>query len=305
MKGLFTRTSVIGAVALWSVAGLAASTSTTVSNAPASSGAVSETSIQDVAAQPKALPISAAAVNDFYGPALNDLGARQTADSAKDAVQPLNSRHQIGISYAIDESTKFTPTLDFSLNYTIPKGVENGERNFAWNDSYLKLSRAGLLDGKLGGNAVALDGDIRYMLPTSKGARDADSYGAVRLSLSPSMQIANSNFSIVATNYARIHMYRSVTENLSATRWKFYTGPQVNYAVNDKVTAFVLFEAVAAFDNQGYSNTTNDQLSLADLEPGVELNLHERVSLTPFLNWYTNQPISTTSINLNATIKML
>lgn len=303
MKGLSTF-SAVGAIALWSVAGLAATTSTTVTNAPGTPG-VSETTIQDVASQPTKLPVSATAVNDFYGPPLNDLGARQTADSEKEAVMPLNSRHQIGFSYQIDESTKITPTLDFTLNYTIPKGVEDGERNFKWKDSYVKLSRSGLFEGKIGGNAAALDGDIRYLLPTSKGSRDRDSYGSWRVTLAPSLQIANTNFSVVAASFARFFTYRSTAENPTGTRWQLYTGPQVNYAVNDKLTAFVLFEAIASWNNKGETDIDNPNASLADLEPGVEWAVHERVSLTPFLNWFTNQPLSTTSINLNATIKML
>jgi hypothetical protein len=88
-------------------------------------------------------------------------------------------------------------------------------------------------------------------------------------------------------------------------RFEVYAGPQVNYAFNDRVTAFVLYEASVIYDTHGMPDTLDPKNTNADLNPGVALKLHDKFTLIPNLLWYTLLPVNTTALNVAASISLL
>lgn len=265
------------------------------------------TASADVVEAKKApLPLSINSLNILYGPPINNLGQHSSADSEIDALQPMYIRNQIGFGYKLSENTKIIPTLDFDL-WMADAGSKAENEGFHWRDCFLRINQGGLVDTTIGGNKIGLDGDLRLFVPTAKGSRDTNRIGAVRATLNPSMQFGGSRFSLSASLYAKYYLQADDTnaKGVPLDRLAVYAGPQLNYEVNDKITAFVLYEATTVYNTHGMPDYINYNTSNTDLEPGLDLKLHERFSLSPVLNWYTNQKLSTTSLVLTAALKLL
>jgi hypothetical protein len=102
------------------------------------------------------------------------------------------------------------------------------------------------------------------------------------------------------------HQTQSQTESGGALpKLELYTGPQVNYHFNDSINAFVLYEVTAGLNTKAEWDFNNYRSSNADVEPGVDFKLHKRITLTPYLHWFTNQSIDTTTMNVAAMINLL
>lgn len=244
----------------------------------------------------------------YYGPALTDPGARKRADAGKDIYEPIYIRNQINLGYRIQEKTTLSGVADFDYWLSDVSG-NPANKGFHWRDCFVKLKRSDLMNRDIGGHALTLDGDLRYYMPTSKFSRITDSYGSVRVSLNPSLQFNDSRWSITTVNYVRyfLQKHRNIPGNQDAplSSLLLYTGPQVNYMFSDRASGFLLMEANVMFDTHGIPNTRDDNASLVSLQPGVAVNVSDRVVLTPSLNWFTNQPLETTSFHLTADISLL
>lgn len=274
------------------------------SEANSTATAQSVTTSEAVKPAKKAQSLSLTDTSFFFGPGLNQPLKGQTADGAKEQIMGLWSRHFLALTYKIDPKLSLAPVLEFDYTFTDPT-TGGAARGFRINDPFLKLARKDLVNTDLNGNKAILDGDIRYYAPASKSSVTNGTYGTVRVSLNPSVQFGRSIFSFSMENYAKYWIQPSATRDKAGVkRLKLYTGPQLNAKLSDSVTAFVLFEAGGHVFTNGAREWNDSNNSITDLEPGVNIQLHERVSLTPFLNWYLNQPLKTTSVNLVADLKL-
>lgn len=258
-----------------------------------------------VKAGKKPLPLSLSDYSLFNGPKLTKPTETITPDSSNDAVTGLSSRHMVSLTYKANKGISFGPTADFNIQHTQANAGE--QKGVNWNDSYFKVGKSGIMSGKIGANAVALDGSIRYLAPTSKTSRDNKSHGSVRMDLNPNITFGKSALSLTIYNFGRAHLLSqgSNATGTALTQYQIYTGPTLNYDFNDKVGAFVLYEASLKFNTLGESQNQYDpSQSLTDLEPGVNINLNKHISIAPYLNWYTAQPLNTTSINMSASLAM-
>lgn len=323
MNRFWLKMTLTVATTVWSAVALAQSTSTTVpSSADPSAAPQSVTDAEVVGAKKKKLPIGLSTDSTIWGPRVNTPDANKiTTDTnnKNESFDGIYLRQKIAGKYAIDDKTAIKPTLDFDFQLTDPEKEKTGIRQFRWRDSYVTLSRKSLIETNLKGNDVALDGDVRWFVPSSEKSRMNNTVGAARLSLNPSIQIGKSPLSFSMANYAKYWFQTRNNDIRKADKhnanganttplamFEMYSGPQVNYAFTDKVTAFVLYEGYVNFDTSGMPNSkTKKDISLIDVEPGVNLQLHDRVSVTPFLNWFTNQPLYTTTFNLNAAFTLL
>jgi hypothetical protein len=295
-----------GLIASLSVSGLAFAQSSSTS-APAMSG-TSTTQSSAVAPQTALSRIGVSTLSWFYGPYVNNLKENTVTDDSVDSVKGLDSRHQLTVKYNISDKMSIGPVLDFLWSFTDKEG--KNDNTFAWKDSFIKFKHSDLYSANIGGNDISVAGDLRYFVPSSKNSRTSNNYGGMRLSLNPSIQFGKSPFSISTVNYSRV-WFQTQTNNPAGSSLpllELYTGPQINYQVNDAVTAFVLYEADLVYNNNGVPNSRDvkkSQPSLADVEPGVDIKLHDRVTLSPYLNWFTNQRLSTTTVNLAASFTLL
>lgn len=274
---------------------------------PASPANVSTASATIEGSGFKRLPISISATSMLYGPAVSKLGSGSTTAYTAGDVWGLSAENQIAMKYRLSDSMTITPVFDFVYQFTDPLNGGADRRASLMYDSYIKLSRYGIASASLAGNDLAIDSEMRLYVPSSESSRDNGTLGGVRLAINPSLQFAKSRWSLSSVNHVR---YWIQTRDTSASgsnlpRIQLYTGPQMNYKVSDAVTAWVLYEATVIFDIAGIPNSRNPKRSLADIEPGIDVKVNDRVSLTPYLNWYTSQPIKTTSVNLTANFTVL
>lgn len=313
MNRFWFKSGLVAATTVWSAAAFAQSSAATVpSSATPSATNTSATEAEVVAPKAKKLPISVGSTSFFYGPRVNTPtdNKRTGGENVRDSFEGNLLRQRFDVGYKITSKTKITPTMEFDYQLSDPNPSKSAVRQFRWRDAYLKISQSGLIEQSIKGNDIALDGDVRLYAPTSKGARDNDTIGAARLSLAPSIQFGKSPFSLSNVSYAKYWFQSRKLSNAKTPapliRSELYTGPQVNYTFNDKVTAWLLYEAVVGYNTLGQStNETSPLESQADVEPGVDIKVHDRVTLSPFLNWFTNQPLYTTTFNLAASITLL
>ena len=303
MKSLWL-TSAVSALALVSFSAQAQSTAKKAklpSNSSVASASITK-------AEKKPLPISANLSSTLFGPTANDIDGGKTADSAIDAEMGLFSRHTLGVKYSLMKDLSVAAVGEGDVQHTILPGSSEA-KGFTMRDPYVKISKANLINTSIKGNALAVDSQVRMYAPLGKSSKAANTISKVSLFMNPTLNIGKSRFSISAANYARYFIQSKELHpktNSPMTQMDFYTGPQLNYEVSDKISAFVLYEAEMTYDTLGRSETNYaPNNSKTDLEPGVSLQLGKAVNLTPFLNWYTNQRLSTTSVNLNASINLM
>ncbi len=309
----FITTSIVSCFC--SLTTFAATTATTI-GIPAASSTPSYSPVNTSTAttsmgtsERRALPLSIAATSFFYGPRVAAPTSSSTTAFTKGGIWGLSLQNQIAAKYNLTNDLSITPVFDFVYQLTDPTNGGADRRVSLMYDSFIKVAKAGLIRGKLLGQKATLDCDTRVFVSTSESSRENKTRGSVRVSFIPSIEFNRSNFSLSMVNHARYWVQSNDRQALdpSATlpRLQLYTGPQLNYQFTQQVTAWVLYEATVVVDTAGIPNTRNPNRSLADVEPGLDIKINDRVSMTPYLNWYTNQPLSTTSMNLNANIVML
>lgn len=248
----------------------------------------------------------------FTGPSINKPTSMGTPDDSINNTQALSMEHYLGFKYKLSDSVSLVPTMDMLYNFTDPNRDGN-TRGFSWGDAYLSLRKSALINTSLGSNKLTIDGWLNYYAPTSKIERVSNTIGSIAVWANPTLQFGKSRWSLSGYSYARQYMQTNSRPQISdispgtfLIQSKFYAGPQINYEFNDKATGFLLYEAVARIYTNGYPDwVRNSQRSLTDLEPGMMINVSKSVMLMPCLNWYLNQPVSTTSVNLNASLKLL
>jgi hypothetical protein len=311
MKNLIVKTGVVTTLAIFSFSAFAASRSATKMPAPSSQEdlAPAEKSVAEadlLAPKEKQLPLTIIDAAVLYGPTVNDPFGISVTDDSVDATTGITFRNQFNFKYKLNSQLTLTPVLDFDYQLTDPDAARNGVRQFRWRDSYVKLTHSSLWDADFSGNKFAVPAGVRLYAPTSKTARESNTIGAIRLDLNPEMTIAGSRFSVSTANYVKVwaQTNRFDRSHKSLPSTELYAGPQLNYAFNDSAIAFVLYEVSVRYNTLGVPNTNDPKKSLADLEPGASFKVHKRVALTPYLNWFTNQPISTTTLNLNADLTL-
>lgn len=309
MKKLWLKSgALVTTTALWSFGALAASSSSVTVPASINPANTSTATATVEGAKEKALPLSISATSYLYGPTVTDPTAGSTTAYTAGDVWGLSAQNQIALKYKLTDKMAITPVFDFVYQFTDPTSGGADRRASLMYDSYIKLSRSGIIEKNIQGNDFALDADARLFVPSSEGSRENNTLGGLRVSINPSLQFGKSAFSLSSVNHMRYWFQTQDKGTKSGSplpRTQLYTGPQINYKFSEAVTAWVLYEATVVFDTAGIPNTRNPNRSLVDLEPGVDIKLGKRVSLSPYLNWYTSQPISTTSMNLTASVQML
>lgn len=289
-------------------AAYAQSTSTVVT--PPTNTVSANADLTAVQPEKKSFPLSVSTDSYFYGPQVQDpFSDATTADTAGDPKQGLLTRHVIGFKYKLSKKVSITPNIDFFYQLTDPAKTasQSSAGQFRWRDCYVKVGHSSIFETDLNTSHFSLPVDFRYYAPTSKGSRDSSSAGSVRASLNPSLQFGHSDFSLSTVNYVRYWIQTQESyKGRPLIQSELYTGPQLNYQMGSIATAFVLYEAAIQFNTLGQSTPGIDpNASLTDLEPGVELHLNDRITVTPYLNWFLNQPVSSTTINLNANFRLL
>jgi hypothetical protein len=280
----------------------------------ASLHATASLSVRSEATQPKARSVkrlSLSLTSFYYGPPIGELGSKETAASRAGYTLGLSIQNQLALRYRLSPALSVIPVFDFEYQLTDPHNAGANEGFVLSYDSYIKLRHSKLTDAQSSAGRFTLGGDVRYYVPTSEFSRANDSPGSVRATLTPHFQFKRSRFSIGMLTFARYWIQTQtyqVPTRFNPVRSKttplpqltLYAGPQVTYDVTDRVAAWLLFEGYLTIDTIGVTSAERPGRSLYDIEPGVDFQVTRQIYVSPYLNWYTNQPLSTVSLNITA-----
>lgn len=250
-------------------------------------------------------PVSIGDFSMFFGPMVKSPLTGESPDERQNSVVGIWSKHWVNAKFDLTPKLTLSPVFVFMGTFTDPN-TGGAARGLKLDDPYLQLKRSGLVEAKTDrGHAFNLDGDLRYYAPLSKSARDNSTIGTVRATLTPSIQFADSALGFTMESYAKYWIQPKGNER-ELTSLKLYTAPQLSYKHSSSATSFVMVEANTYILTSGRNLMNDPAASLIDVQPGVSLNIVKDVlTLSPYLNWYINQPLNTTSVNINADIKML
>ena len=141
-------------------------------------------------------------------------------------------------------------------------------------------------------------------MPTSDYSRENKTLGSARFTVTPNLQIGESGLSLAVVNFVRYWFQRqdlqSGSTDLTLPRLMLYTAPILSYSIRDNFSVWGMLEATMSYDTFGFVNTDDPNRSLMDLEPGFDFKLSDHVTISPYLNWFVNRPLNTTSINFMA-----
>jgi hypothetical protein len=244
----------------------------------------------------------------FYGPMLSDPGAGTVPTTWVDSYSGVSTQNQIGLVYNLNDQFQLTPVFDFEVLISDPNHTYGNQYLALTYDSFVKLSTTSLASFNLGAHEGSLAGDIRYYVPTGEYSRENNSLGSVRLTLTPSVQLAHTGVTLSLVNFVRYFLQRQSTETFDKKahlgRMQLYTAPLVTYALNDRVALWGLLESSVTYDTRWSPNTRDANRSLVDFEPGIDFRLNENVVVSPYLNWYFRQGLDTTTVNVTASLSL-
>ncbi|MGE4234284.1 MAG: hypothetical protein AB7F43_13225 [Bacteriovoracia bacterium] len=263
-----------------------------------------ETDSTKVQTKREPLPITANYLGMFYGPVVTEPGNHAIPDTTIGASSGTYVRSNLSLDYIFNPQWSVGAVADFDYNLTDPNsgGASVG---YAARDYYIAGRHTNAYTERFGGGHVFnLNADTRYYAPTSRSSWRKHSLGAVRLTLDPSIQFANSRWSFSTRLYSKHFIQtrsRSETGDLLNIA-ELYVSPQLNYNFSDKISAFFLAEAVTLV--KADLSIGDPTQHLVDVQPGMNFQLGKSFVLTPYLSWFTELPVKTTTANLNAAVTL-
>ena len=251
-------------------------------------------------------------VSFFSGPPVADLQSESTSAARDGYTLGLSLQNQLGVRYWLSEQLSIMPVFDFDYQFTDPHKTDTTGVSLVY-DSFIKAKYIDAVKGYIEGNKASVDLEARYYVPVGEFSRENESYGSVRLAAIPGIDLPEYGLQLSVLTYYRYWMqtnfyqvstrYNIVPKNtVGLPEHTFYVGPQINYRISKTFNAWLLYEQSHTIDTLGFASTSDPRKSHTDIEPGIDIRLMNGVYISPYLNWYTNQPIDTTSINLITSI---
>jgi hypothetical protein len=300
-------------IPVWTLSSPRALAATTPANSAQGVETAEETQEQALA-QGDSRPYMFSLTSFLTGPPLSNPVSNETVAYIEGNTLGLSLENQLGLVWFAADNLTVTPVFDFEYQFTDPHRGGDAKGLSLTYDSFLRVYRSDLVRTPVGPHAFTIDVEGRAFVPTSQYSRGNGTLGGARLAVNPGFEVANSPFSFFVVTFARYWFQTQALESRSAAgnavslqtrdrglpQWQFYMGPQVNYRVSPTMRAWFLVETSRTLDTLGYTNTSDPRASLTDIEPGVDLHLTRSLTLSPYLNWFIQQPISTMSFNMTA-----
>lgn len=247
------------------------------------------------------------------GPPITDLRSDETVAVREGFTLGLSLQNQIGVRYWFNENFSVMPVFDFEYQFTDPHRNGANKGVSLVYDSFIRAKYVDVAKTYVQGHKLSLDAEARYYVPVSEFSRINDSLGSLRLAVVPGINFADRKWEISALSFYRYWMqtrffqrptrHNPVPRNtFGLPEHTFYTGPQISYRASKTFNLWMLFEASYTIDTLGFNSATDPNRSNMDIEPGVDIRIANGIYVSPYLNWYISQPISTTSINLITSI---
>jgi hypothetical protein len=235
-----------------------------------------------------------------------------SGDSGESGRSEGHSGHQPGyrLRHSLGANYEFAPGLLLgpAINVTEPfSGRHQGKLSL--EDPQLRLTILDLYQAEMGENRLHSNMMISASFPTSENSRKRSSWGGLSVASSPRMHFHGTPYSIMGTCSVKTGLYgRSDAGPLISTR--VTAGIQGGYHFSPGLESGLMFHAGSQFgpdipmdDGEGFFKDRGTQIF--GLMPSLRYQLNSMISLTPRLDWYLDQPISTTTFSLSAMMRLI
>jgi hypothetical protein len=144
-------------------------------------------------------------------------------------------------------------------------------------------------------------------VPTSQNAHDLHGQGGVSETAIAKMTLRDSRWSIGGTAGARTSFYN---QSSFVQNTKLSAGTEFSYHHNSYLSTFEMLSAGDSFGpNVDMTTRTNlmgtRQSHILGLTFGARVRATDAISLSPIVNWFTDSPLSNTTIGLTTSIQLI
>jgi len=218
----------------------------------------------------------------FYGPSVSKPTSFQpTEDGSQDSNRPVMLKNFAGVGYNLTDHLRITPTAYWQW-------LPSAGGAYAVQDPFVKISDDSIISE---GN-FNLYGDFRYHAPISNFSKAANITGSYQ-----SVQVATyvpegTRWMLALFSSERAYTYG---KGGYGNDFEVYVGPNVGYQISPRVQLTMLYETnlVHVYGN----NPGTMEGDGTDLQPGVSVDITNRLNVHPYLSIYPSAPsIASTSV---------
>jgi hypothetical protein len=268
-------------------------------------GSSTHSLLDDISGQ--AHPYSFTLFSIFSGPTVSNLDSEPSvaisAHGKRLSVPTGYSvRHQATFGYHLSENWVLGPVLDFSDSFY---GPTSGQ--LTMGDAQLRITRLNAFEGRIGANDVKVHLMFGSSAPTSQNAHDLHGQGGVSETLIARMNIRDSRWSLGGTAGARTSFY---DQGAFAQVTKLSSGLEASYHHNQYLSSFFM-PTIGDSIGPKIDMTTKTNLlgaiqtHIFGVTVGARIRATDAISISPIINWFTDSPLSNSTIGLTTSIQLI
>jgi hypothetical protein len=229
-----------------------------------------------------------------------------TADGSSRAAG-YSLRHVFSMGYALNPSMVVGPVLDASQQF-----YGDQDAHFILNDPQLRLVVKDVGHAGLFGEIVRHSLWFSVYFPVSDMSRETNAYGSGSASWISHMQFRKSALSLTGLASLKTGLYGKADGSGDLISTRGFGGLQGSYRLSRVVEPFIM---------QDYSVSFGPQVQMSDpglaaeaaahgshalgMSTGMRIEATRKISISPRLNWFYDQPIQTTTVSVAAMFQLL
>jgi hypothetical protein len=268
-------------------------------------GSSEHTALDDISG--RLHPYSLTLFSIVSGPTVTNLGSDPVLEytpSGRPVYQPTgySLRQQATGGYHLSEDWVLGPVVNFSDSFY---GATDDQ--IMLGDVQMQLTRLNAFEGKLLGNDFRVHWMLGADAPISENAHDLHMEGGVSETIIGRLNLKNSRFNIAGTVGSRTSFYH---QGPFVADTKISSGVETSYHHSASFTSFVMSSiggtAGPSVDMTSRTNLSGQMPShIFGLTSGLRVKATDFISFSPFVNWFTDGPLSNSTIGLTTNIQLI
>jgi hypothetical protein len=244
------------------------------------------------------------------GPSLN-----QFSTNAPSAAQPysgFSARHVLRADYSLSHDVVVGPSFDVTQNmYSAKQGT------FVFNDPSMRLEFNNLNQARFGKERYSGSVWLAAYAPVSTRSENMHEYTALSVAYIPKLTIRGSRLFFTGVGSVRASFMNNSSQTGMIAPIQFVTSAQVNYRLTPSETLFVMDHVNTncgpqmAFLSNDLGAESFRRRAIAGsavtngIMTGAQFRVSAGISISPRLDWVTSQPITGTTVGLNALFSLI
>ncbi|MGK5087298.1 hypothetical protein WDW86_07045 [Bdellovibrionota bacterium FG-2] len=181
------------------------------------------------------------------------------------------------------------------------------KRDYTFSDPAVKVSHSKLITS----GTFSLAADLRVYPGLLDSTRNKDQYFAWRTTQNMNYEIPGTRLTVGSVSYMRQYVMgpqgaAAGASEKPSTDFLGYWGPNVNYQLTPKFALVALYEIYPIHKlGNGFGLASISQGYPMDFEPGVSIDVTDKLNVSPFFNIYpTDAKLANTTINVTVVAKL-